>query len=549
MSSSFSLSATAVSKHHGGAVVLDGVDLTVGPRTRLGVVGPNGVGKSTLLRILACVDEPDGGRVTRRPADVLVGYLPQEQRAATGETVLATLARRTGVADAEADLQRAAEALAAERSGAAEHYDAALGRYLGLGGPDFPARAEEVAADVGLPADRLHTEVAHLSGGQRARVGLAAVLLARFDVFLLDEPTNDLDFDGLDRLEAFVAGLAGGVVLVSHDRAFLDRTIDRVLEIDEHSHRGTEYGGGWQGYLAERATSRALRQEAHQRYVGERERLTERARRQRTWAQVGVKKEQRGQRDNDKQQRDFRINATERLASKVRASQRALERLEEVDKPWEGWELRLAIEPAGRSGQVVARLEGAVADRGAFRLGPVDLEVSWGDRLAVVGPNGAGKTTLLRALLGQQPLSAGTQYLGPSVRVGELDQARRRFLGDDRLLDGFCAASGQTPGEARTLLAKFGLAAEEVLRPAGTFSPGERTRAVLALVVATEVNCLVLDEPTNHLDLPAIEQLEQALDTYPGTVLLVTHDRALLERVRITRWVDLRDGQLTERAQ
>jgi ATPase subunit of ABC transporter with duplicated ATPase domains len=525
-------------------VVLGGIDLQVGPRTRLGVVGPNGVGKSTLLRILAGLDPPDYGRVTRRPADLLVGYLPQETRGAPGETVLAALARRTGVAEAEADLHAAADALAAAEptTDAADAYDAALARYLALGGPDFEARTEEVASDLGLPHDRLHAEVAHLSGGQRARVGLAAILLARFDVFLLDEPTNDLDFAGLDRLEQFVAGLAGGVVQVSHDRAFLDRTVARVLEIDEHSHRATEYGGGWQGYLDERANALRLQQEAHERYLGERERLTERTRRQRTWSQVGVKKEQRQPRDNDKAQRDFRINATERLASKVRASERALDRLEEVDKPWEGWDLRLAITPAGRSGQVVARLSEAVVERGGFRLGPVDLEVNWGDRLAVTGLNGAGKTTLLRALLGDLPLSAGEQYLGPSVVVGELDQTRGHFLGHQRLLDAFCAASGQNPGEARTLLAKFGLGAEEVLRASATLSPGERTRAVLALVVANQVNCLVLDEPTNHLDLPAIEQLEQALDDYPGTVLLVSHDRAFLDRISLSRQVEVRNG-------
>ena len=224
-----------------------------------------------------------------------------------------------------------------------------------------------------------------------------------------------------------------------------------------------------------------------------------------------------------------------------------LERLEVVDKPWEGWQLRLDVATAPRSGDVVARLDGAVVDRGTFRLGPVDLQIGWADRVAIVGPNGGGKTTLLGALLGRLPLVAGERWLGPSVVVGELDQARRRLDPQRRLLDGFLAATGSTVADARTLLAKFGLLADHVERPVAQLSPGERTRVVLALFAAIGVNCLVLDEPTNHLDLPAIEQLEQAVDGFEGTLLLVTHDRRLLEAVAVDRILDVADGRVTER--
>ena len=183
-----------------------------------------------------------------------------------------------------------------------------------------------------------------------------------------------------------------------------------------------------------------------------------------------------------------------------------------------------------------------MVERSGWRLGPVDLEVRWADRVAITGPNGAGKSTLLGALMGRVELHSGRRWLGPGVVVGELDQGRRRLHG--RLLDAFTAASGLVPGDARSLLAKFGLGAADVVRPAATLSPGERTRAVLALLMAIDVNCLVLDEPTNHLDLPAIEQLEQALDGFAGTVLLVTHDRALLEAVSLTRRIELVDSRI-----
>ena len=250
--------------------------------------------------------------------------------------------------------------------------------------------------------------------------------------------------------------------------------------------------------------------------------------------------------ETDKFIRHFRRNSSEHVAAKAKITDKALERLEAnaVDKPWESWDLRMEIAAAPRGGAVVARLTAATVERGSFTLGPIDLEIHYGERVALLGANGSGKTTLLDAALGRLPLTSGDAHLGPGVIVGELDQARAAFTGSDALLPRFEAASGLLQNEARSLLAKFGLGADHVTRPADSLSPGERTRASLALLSARGVNCLVLDEPTNHLDLPAIEQLEQALDGFAGTVLLVTHDRALLDAVTLTRRVELVDGQI-----
>jgi len=251
--------------------------------------------------------------------------------------------------------------------------------------------------------------------------------------------------------------------------------------------------------------------------------------------------------ENDKNIREFRRNSSEHVAAKAKITDRALARLEAnaVDKPWEGWDLRMEIATAPRSGTVVARLDGAVVRRGEFTLGPIDLQIVYGERVAILGANGSGKTTLLDALIGRRQLDAGARWLGPGVIVGELDQARAAFSGSAPLLTRFETASELVPSAARSLLAKFGLGAEHVARPADSLSPGERTRASLALLGAKGVNCLVLDEPTNHLDLPAIEQLESALENYPGTLLLVTHDRALLDAISVTRRIAVEDGRIT----
>jgi ATPase subunit of ABC transporter with duplicated ATPase domains len=539
------LIARGVTKYQGVQTVLETVSVSVSAETRLGVLGPNGVGKTTLLRILAGLDQPDKGRVTLLPLTATVGYLAQERETVEGETLAGYLARRTGVAEAQNALDRAAGELADGEQGADTRYGAALERYLALGGPDLEARAATVCDDLALPMSLLTLGMSQLSGGQAARAALAALLLSHFDIVLLDEPTNDLDFDGLESLEDFLDRRGGGLVVVSHDRAFLERVVTSVGEIDPGFHRLTLYRGGWQAYLDARSTAQRHAEEAHAAYSVERERLDARARQQRQWAVTGVSKAAKGQRDNDKAQRDFRLNRTEKQASKVRSTERALERLAEVEKPFEPWLLHLEMAASPRSGDIVVRLEGAVVRRGGWHLGPIDLEIGWGDRLGILGRNGAGKTTLLSMILGTMPLDHGKRWIGPRVVFGELGQARRRFDTSEPLLTGFLDASGLETREARSLLAKFALGAGEVNRAFGTLSPGERTRAELALLIANRTNCLVLDEPTNHLDLPAIEQLEVALASWNGTLLLVTHDRRLLDTVTLTRTLELPDEPVT----
>ncbi len=551
------MTATLVAKDVAGGfahrTLFEGLNLTVAPGDVVGVVGANGAGKSTLLRILAGDVAPLDGTVSIAPADGFVGWLPQEHQRVAGETVGAYIARRTGCTAATQAMEAAAAALAdpvAADVDPSDVYSAALDHWLATGAADLDERLPAVLADLGLDTDAVQpisTLMTDLSGGQAARVGLAALVLSRFDIVLLDEPTNDLDLDGLARLEQFVRDLRGGVVLVSHDREFLARSVTRVLELDLAQNTTTVFGGGYESYLEEREVARRHRREEYDEFAEKKADLVARARTQREWSSQGVRNAMRKAPDNDKIRRRAATESSEKQAQKVRQMESRIARLEEVAEPRKEWTLEFTIGAAPRSSAVVATLDNAVVRQGEFVLGPVSLQINAGERIGITGPNGAGKSTLLRLLLGRRQPDQGRASLGANVAVGEIDQARADFTGPGRLVDRFEQRVPSWPtADVRTLLAKFGLRADHVERAVDELSPGERTRAGLALLQACGTNVLVLDEPTNHLDLAAIEQLEQALETYDGALLLVTHDRRMLQNVHLDRsWV-VDNGRVAE---
>jgi len=536
------MSATLVAKDlsggHGHRTLFHDLSFTVAPGDVIGVVGQNGAGKTTLLRLLAGVDTPQAGSVSTAPADAFVGWLPQEHERVPGDTVAAYIARRTGATAATTAMEAAAEALADGTDASADAYSVAFDRWMASGAADLEDRMPAVLADLGLEVGP-GAEMAGLSGGQAARVGLAALLLSRFDIVLLDEPTNDLDLDGLDRLERFVQGLRGGAVLVSHDREFLSRCVSTVVELDLAQNRTSVYDGGYDAFLEEREVARRHAREAYDEFAEKKSELIGRARTMREWSSQGVRNAMKKNPDNDKIRRKAATESSEKQAQKVRQMESRIARLDEVEEPRKEWQLQFSIGEAPRSSSVVATLNEAVAKQGDFTLGPVSVQVAAGERIGITGPNGAGKSTLLRLLLGHQAPDAGTASLGSSVAIGEIDQARGLLGGEELLGESFEALVPEmNHAEVRTLLAKFGLKADQVGRRVISLSPGERTRAALALLQARGVNLLVLDEPTNHLDLPAIEQLEEALESYDGALLLVSHDRRLLQNVRLdARWV------------
>ncbi|MDQ2757599.1 MAG: ATP-binding cassette domain-containing protein [Actinomycetota bacterium] len=543
------MSATLVAKGlsggHAHRTLFERLDLTVAPGDVVGVVGANGAGKTTLLRLLAGVGTPLAGSVTATPSDAFVGWLPQEHERLTGETVGGYVARRTGATAATETMEAAASDLGSEVEGADDRYAVALDHWLACGAADLDDRMPQVLAELGLDvgADALMTS---LSGGQAARAALAALLLSRFDVVLLDEPTNDLDLAGLERLERFVLGLRGGAVLVSHDREFLARCVTRIVELDLAQHAVSVHDGGYESFLAEREVARRHAREAYDEFASTKSDLQARARTQREWSSKGVRNAVKKSPDNDKIRRAASIDSSEKQARKVRQMESRIARLDEVEEPRKEWVLQFTVGAAPRSSSVVATANEASVRRGDFDFGPVSVQVEACQRIGITGPNGAGKTTLLQLLLGRLAPDHGSAGLGASVAVGEIDQARSGLDDDLSLGEAFGeAVPDLAPADRRTLLAKFGLKADQVSSLVARLSPGERTRAAMALLQARGVNLLVLDEPTNHLDLPAIEQLEEALESYDGALLLVSHDRRLLETVRLDQRWHVEGGRVT----
>ena len=362
---------------------------------------------------------------------------------------------------------------------------------------------------------------------------------ARFDVVLLDEPTNHLDADGLARLSALLEGRAGGVVLVSHDRALLERSASTLLELDGRTGGATAYGGGWAAYEHERDAARARAIAEHDQAVAQRAALAEAVRETRARARASIDKTHHKSRDGDKHTDEWVRSRAQGMQRRARHVETRLDRIDVPDRPWEDTPMRLELTAAQRRGGPIVALEGAVLERGAFSVGPLDLAVGYGDRVLLRGPNGSGKSTIIAALLGELTPARGARRAAPGAVVARLGQARDALAGDAPVVASVRALTGLDEAGARTALASFGLGPDRALRPAATLSPGERTRAELAVLAHRGAALLLLDEPTNHLDVASLELVERALRDWPGALVVATHDERLREALGLTSEVKL----------
>jgi len=506
-----------VTKAYGNLVLVEDASLSIHERDRLGVVGANGAGKTTLLRLLAGEAEPTRGEV-HLARGLSVGFLAQEPDFAGHGTVLeSALSAFARLNDLEDQINALRWRLAENppdaptllrRQGELE------AEFERLGGYGRHQRAEAALAGVGLRGEILHSPVERLSGGERSRLAIAHLLLQEPDVLLMDEPTNHLDVEGLEWLEEFLRGFRGAAVVVSHDRRFLDGFAQRVAEV--RGGRVEVYRGNYSAYARQRG-ERVARQE----------KLYERQQARVAKEQAFIQRYIAGQRGRE-----------------ARGRRKKLERLERLERPTADKTIHLRITPSSRGGNEVVNLEGVGKefDSGWLFRG-LTLQVLRGERIGVVGPNGAGKTTLLRLIAGEIEPSEGSVRLGHEITVGYHRQGLEDLSPEPTVLESvWSRAPGRRGGELRHLLGLFLFGEEEINRPVGELSGGERARLALARLILSGANLLLLDEPTNHLDIPSRLALEEALLAYEGTTIVVSHDRYLLERVA-EKIVEIGDGR------
>ena len=500
-----------IKRRFGARVLFDGLTWMIPRAARWGFVGPNGAGKTTVLRILAGEDVPDAGEI-HSSGTVRVGYLPQEVETVGEGSVLAT------VLDGFAELR-----LMEEQLEAYEHRLAALRptdpelpklttaygelrhRFETMGGDRVEAKARAILSGLGVPEARFHEALKNLSGGWRMRVALARLLLAAPDLLLLDEPTNHLDLAAIDWLERFLDGWEGAFIVVSHDRYFLNRMVRGIVELDRG--RLTEFPGGYDDYLLARQARIEAQEDAAKHQAKEIARVTRFVER-------------------------FRYKSTK--AKQVQSRLKALDKIERIEAPSRAKRVRFGFPPAPRSGDVVVRAEGlqkAYAEARVFT--GLDLLLRRGDRVALVGPNGAGKSTLLKLLSGRLEPDSGFLELGHNVTVQYYAQHQLEALvPQDTVLETLerAAEPGSRP-RLRTLLGSFLFSGDDVDKRVGVLSGGEKARLALARMLIRPSNLMLLDEPTNHLDLQSREVLEEALDEFTGTLVVISHDRYFINRI------------------
>jgi ATP-binding cassette subfamily F protein 3 len=540
------LQVSNIGKRYGDTVVLENVSFIINPGDRLGLIGPNGCGKTTLLRIIAGEEEADAGSAQLSLLDLRLGYLEQGQRYAETDTLADFLqVGEKALEAAAARVEQLATALATaegqEQPHLAEAYNKALATLESLTKTQTPTHeAEAILAGLDLADVGLDTPVAILSGGQKTRLGLARILMHNPQLLLLDEPTNHLDIDALEWLEGWLRDYKGAALIVSHDRTFLDQTVNAILDLEPETHSVTKYVGNYSDYIETWERNREKQMDAWRDQQAEIRRVRqdiEHTKNQALSVELTTTPRQPGV-------RRYAKKVAKKAGSREKKLERYLESEERVEKPTRSWQMKLAFEDTPESGKDVLILEDVcIGYEGVPLAHGISQVLRAGERVALVGPNGAGKTTLLRVITGELVPLAGKVRLGTNVKLGYYAQEQETLDPESTPLETITRVAALSQTDVRSFLHYFLFSGDEVFVPIKALSYGERARLVLARLVATGCNFLMLDEPINHLDIPSRSKFEQAMQAFEGTVLAVVHDRYFIRGFATRIWA-IQDGIL-----
>lgn len=535
------IKAQKLQKSYGSLTVLSDVSFSLARGQKAALVGHNGTGKTTLLKIVAGLEAPDSGKIDVA-CDACIGYLPQDTSLTGSESIMDYLRKESGISALEKELEQLSSDLGDPKK--AKLYGEIHSKYEHLDGYSFAHKAEVMLAGFGLDNVELERPLSNLSSGQKSKVVLAGILLKGVDVLLLDEPTNNLDLPALIWLEDFLQKSDAACIVVSHDRRFLDRVVRKIFEIDWNTHSLKVTGGTYSDYLEMMAKRIAAQKEEYRLQQEEIERLTDRARERKADAARGSRWSGS---DNDKFLRGFKRDQAAKSSKVAKAIEKRIEQMDKVEKPAERKPFEIPLDAETDSGTLDIRVSELTAGYpGSFVLGPVSFEIRYGERVGIMGLNGTGKSTLLKTITGEMHPINGRVEIGSGVRIGNMMQEHETLPRDQALLDFLSETAGLSQQESFSKLAKFGFNERQARMPIGTLSPGGRARLLLALFSAQSVNVLMLDEPTNHLDIEALEALEETLQGYQGTVILVSHDRYFLEKALLDTTYVLSEGMLSK---
>jgi len=528
-----------ISKSFGGKDILQNVSLKVGQSQKLALVGANGIGKSTLLKIIIGEIKPDEGFVLK-DKELRIGYLPQEiDESNYSKTIKSYLEEITGISKMRKSMAELENNLSSKD--ALLKYGELQEKFIAMDAYNFDFKLDEILNGFDLKKF-INCKINTLSGGQKSKISLTGLLLQNFDLLLLDEPTNNLDLKSIIWLENFFKKTNCACLIVSHDRCFLDKIVSKVFEIDWYERNIKKFPGTYTDYLKQKKQEQNRKTQEYIKAKEEKDRLIISAREKKEW---GNKESRKNKKDNDKYAHGYRNDRTANKAGSSSASiDKKVKKLSQIEKPREKAKIIVPLLASENPAKHGISLDNVLLERKNFSLGPVNLNIKYGDRIGIIGPNGSGKSTLLSLISQENQPSKGSVKISPSLIVGNLTQAHENMFPEEKISDFFKRNKVNDSQRMFLMLDKLGISADDVQKKISQLSPGERARILMALFSALSVNVLLLDEPTNHLDLESIEALEDALIDYTGTLIFISHDRTFLEKINPNELILIESGKL-----